>query len=437
MDRIARRSIRLFHEPSLVSPAYFSYHSIRKIFEPLNTFNVYSLVKWIISNWLYGFKVLCILLILVFQSVRVPGQPIDLAPHVLDTSSGADLGLMTLNQSQTTVAFKAKAGTNQYNHGAVLYPFGDSLYVQWQSSKRDEDGPDTRVLYASSADGEKWTKPRLLCKSDENQIVTNGGWWSFEDSIIAFLNIWPVDLEPRGGYTIYRTSKNGYTWSKPRPILDSKDEPVKGVIEQDLKVLPSGRILTAIHMQPGLHVSPFYTDQQSGRTGWTKGHISNLPAKPEMSRELEPSWFLQNDGTIIMVFRDQAGSFKILASQSKDNGKTWTTPAVTNIPDSRAKLSAGNLPDGTAYIINNPSGSKDRVPLSILLSADGKHFDRAYALRTEKDLPPMMYEGKYKRRGYSYPKSLLWKDDLWVAYAVNKEDIAITKVRLINGGIKP
>lgn len=62
-----------------------------------------------------------------------------------------------------------------------------------------------------------------------------------------------------------------------------------------------------------------------------------------------------------MVFRDQDSSFRQLASESTDRGVTWATPVLTAMPDSRAKQSAGNLPDGTAFLVNAPSGSIARA----------------------------------------------------------------------------
>ena len=181
-------------------------------------------------------------------------------------------------------------------------------------------------------------------------------------------------------------------------------------------------------MQPGLHVNPYFTDNPSGVKGWTEGEIRRLPSKAEMSRELEPARFYQNDGSIVIVFRDQESTFKKLASVSGDHGKTWSMPVLINTPDSRAKQSAGNLPDGTAYMVNNPSGNKDRFPLVITLSRDGKVFDKAFLLRGGNDLQQMKAEGKYKRSGFSYPKSVLWGEYLYVGYATNKEDVEITRI---------
>jgi hypothetical protein len=132
-----------------------------------------------------------------------------------------------------------------------------------------------------------------------------------------------------------------------------------------------------------------------------------------------------------MVMRDQASSFRKLASVSLDGGVSWSKPQLTNIPDSRSKQSAGNLPNGTAYLVGNPSGNRLRYPLALLLSRDGWVFDRAYLLRAgDEDLPPVRSAGRYKRKGFSYPKSVAWNGYLYVIYATNKEDIETTRVPL-------
>jgi len=347
---------------------------------------------------------------------------------LFDLSDTNSLGLPSLSKAESFVAYRAVKGESQYNHGAVLFPFKGKLYLQWQSSIQDEDAKETVVMVSTSSDGKTWSTAKKLVPARKKSTVTNGGFWSDGKTLVAFINVWPHDLSPRGGHVEYITSKNGEAWSEPKALLDFQGQPVKGVIEQDLKALPNGRILTAVHLQPGLKLTPFYTDDPLATSAWRLGRLKNLAYKPHISRELEPSWYLDASKHAVMIFRDQGGSFKVLSSVSEDNGESWSTPKVSNMPDSRAKLSAGNLPNGIAYIVNNPSGEKRRSPLVLSLSKDGKVFDKAFALHTEEGLPKMRFEGKYKRIGYSYPKSIVWNDALWVSYAVNKEDIAVTKV---------
>lgn len=133
-----------------------------------------------------------------------------------------------------------------------------------------------------------------------------------------------------------------------------------------------------------------------------------------------------------MLFRDQNGSFRKLASLSTDCGESWTKPVETNIPDARTKQCAGNLPDGSAYMVCCPSSGKWRWPLVLLLSHDGKVFDKAILLRSglSDDLPPRRYEGRYKTLGYSYPKAFVHQNKLYVGYSVNKEQVDCTIIPL-------
>lgn len=358
--------------------------------------------------------------------------PFQVAPEMFDPVQPATLGLSPPAVIDHVSVFRASLHGNHYNHAAVPFAFGDRLYVQWQTSAVDEDAPDTHVVYAVSDDaGLSWSAPARLAANRDDAIVTSGGWWHDGDTLIAYLNVWRGGVRARDAHVEYLTSRDGKHWSAPRPVHDAAGEPLRGVIEQDIHLLPSGRLLTALHRSPGLLVTPLYTDDPAGITGWRMAAMPNLPHAPEQGRELEPSSFLQRDGHVVMIFRDQGNSFRLLASHSSDNAATWSQPAITALPDSRAKQSAGNLPDGTAFIVNNPSGSKARVPLVISTSAGGERFDRAWLLRNgARDLPPQRYAGRYKRAGFSYPKSLIWRGWLFVAYAVNKEDIVITRVPL-------
>jgi hypothetical protein len=262
----------------------------------------------------------------------------------------------------------------------------------------------------------------------DHAVVTNGGWWTDGKRLVAFINVWPDDLQPRGGHVEYITSDDGFRWSSPQRLLMANGEAVKGIIEQDPKSLPSGRILTALHKQPGLMLKPFYTDDATGISGWRVGEMPNLPHGPEHSRELEPSWFTKADGTLVMVFRDQRSSFRVLAAESRDQGRSWSQPTLTAMPDSRAKQSAGNLPCGAAYLVNNPSGFNERSPLVVSLSKTGEKFTHAFLLGDRSDLPEMKYTGKHKRTGFSYPKSFVWQDYLWVSVTANKEDVVMIRV---------
>jgi hypothetical protein len=350
---------------------------------------------------------------------------------LFDFDQQETLGLRFARGLTTVTIFSPGEGDNKYNNGVVLFPFKDRLYAQWQSSAVDEDSNGTQVFYSRSTNGTDWDKPAALTEKWEGGLTTSGGWWRNGDTLVAFINVWPGSNSGfKEGYTEYITSVDGLHWEEPEPVTGADGQPVYGIIEQDVHALPSGRLITAFHMQPGLTCTPFYTDDPSGMSGWTAGEMKHMsPINGSMSREIEPGWFFRKDGAVVMIFRDQGSTYKKLASVSRDNGVTWTTPQVVDSPDSRAKQCAGNLPEGTAYMINNPSGNKNRFPLVIILSKDGFLFDKAYLLRGGgADLQAVRYKGINKSAGYSYPKSVIWGDYLYVSYATNKEDVELTRI---------
>jgi hypothetical protein len=364
----------------------------------------------------------------------VASAPYAVAPGLFDPAA-VDLGLHAAPGTGSFTVFAPSPAQDRFNNGAVPVAFKDRLYVQWQASREDEDAADTNVLYSHSGDGVRWSPPQVLAPAgDGGAMHSNGGWWTDGEALVAYLNVWPSGFQSGdGGWTAYMRSSDGIHWSLPQRVTGADGAPVEGIIEQDPHALGDGRIIAAFHTRPGMVVAPFFTDDPLGLSGWRRGAMANLAHEGRVSRELEPSLFLRRGGAgecAMMVFRDQASSYRQLASESCDRGERWSKPALTTMPDARAKQSAGNLPDGGAFLVNAPNADRVRVPLAATLSADGRVFDRSFLLRGRDTLPPLRHPGRYKRPGYHYPKSVVWNGWLYVAYAVNKEDIAVTRVPL-------
>lgn len=365
--------------------------------------------------------------------------PYAVAPDLFRTDR-PDLGLTRAAGTQTFTVFAPTEKTDRFSNGVVLIPFKGKLYAQWQSSARDEDSADTWVAYSVSDDGQSWSAPKALAPAGENGLMrSSGGWWTDGETLVAYANVWPEGFQSgAGGYAEYRTSSDGQTWSAPRRVMGADGRPVEGVIEQDPHRI-DGRVMTAFHLRPGMVAKPFFTDDPLGVSGWTEGRMANLPRdasnaaaahERRLSREIEPSLFRRADGCAVMVFRDEELSFRQLAAESCDRGVSWTTPVLTDMPDARAKQSAGNLPGGAAYLVNAPNSDRPRIPLAVTVAPDGRRFDRSWLLRGQGDLQPLRFEGKYKRPGYHYPKSVVWNGWLYVGYAANKEDVQVTRVPL-------
>ena len=351
------------------------------------------------------------------------------------------------------------------NNGVVMAAYNGTLYCMWQTSATKEDTPDTHIHYSISTDGgETWSAPQDLTDPNASSegYTSSGGWLVADDRLIAYVNTWlggtktsDTEWEPKPAYgkTRYIDMSNSSAISE---VTMEGGSELTAIFEQDPHVitLPNGtkRIINAGHFQTatiqgteynnGLYVNPIYTDYSTdGISGWKKATFSASAknSAQEQSREMEPSIFQKANGDLVMIFRDNeaqnAAERRVRASVSHDYGLTWSDPVATNLYDSKSKQCAGNLPDGTAFIVNNPVQSETRSPLVIHLSKDGETFSQSYLLRTGYTEDDDATGGIQDREGsagsgYCYPKAMGHGDYLYVSYSTNKEDVEYTRILL-------
>ena len=326
---------------------------------------------------------------------RFPGVP----EGLFDLTDTVTLGLARLSGCERIVVHESPG----YVNNVLLTAFDGKYYCMWQSSVKDEDTPDTRVVYATSPDGVYWEGPMDLAVPTDSTFVTPGGWLRRGETLTAVLNYICAPDRSKGGTAWFTSTQDGVAWSAPQPLRMADGRPLPGI----------------------LRVNPVYTDDPAALTGWTEAAFPAGEGSP-----LEPSLYVAIDGKLVMLFRDQASSFVKLASVSEDRGPSWTAPMKTNIPDSRSKQCAGTLPDGRAFWVGNPTGNKSRRALALALSADGYSFDKAFLLACPADLPSRRREGRYKTLGYNYPKAVVLGDTLWISLSINKEDAVLYRVPL-------
>ncbi len=342
-----------------------------------------------------------------------------IAEGVLDLSDTLSLGLSKCDSAEWIEVFRSDG----YVNNVVLTSFNGSFYCMWQQSERDEDTPDTRVMLSVSADGRSWSVPSVLVWPTQEYFASPGGWILNGDTLTALVNYTFAPDRSQGGKAYFISTTDGKTWTVPQPVLMADGTPVEGIFEQDPLTLPDGRITGAVHFRPGNVLCPVYTDDLSGVKGWKKASFPEGEGHP-----IEPSQYIARDGTLVMFMRDQSSSFVKLYSVSKDRGVSWSAPQKTDIPDSRSKQCAGNLPDGKAFWIGNPTGNKSRRALVLAVSEDGYLFDRASLLAGPADLPVRRKSGLYKTLGYNYPKAIVIGHDIWVSLSVNKEDVWLIRI---------
>lgn len=136
--------------------------------------------------------------------------------------------------------------------------------------------------------------------------------------------------------------------------------------------------------------------------------------------------FRRPDGSTVTV-RDNLKKRGFYYAAEKNNAEDYYPPAEeTNIPG-EAMPSAGNLPDGRAYLIANFDYRRN---MYIMLSKDGRVFDvarfvRGARFRAQKGI------GKPNRpSGPNYFRSMIVGSKLWVVYSISKQEIGLTTIEL-------
>src|SRR6185295_1580846 len=89
---------------------------------------------------------------------------------------------------------------------------------------------------------------------------------------------------------------------------------------------------------------------------------------------------------------------KIYESWSTDNGKTWSAPVATELPNPSSGIDAVQLRDGRSLLVYNHSPTA-RAPVHFAISADGKTWK-----------PPQMIETGESQ--YSYPAVIQTRDGM-------------------------
>ncbi len=353
--------------------------------------------------------------------------PIRVRPALFDQSRQKDLGLPTL-PGEHTVIYRATKDGYTFCHHPNLAVFNNRLYAMWSNGKVDEDANGQRILGCSTADGAQWTDPTVIVADPDGpgpRAAVAAGFYVYDDTLAAFYTsiVGGKQINPRS--TLYAVAtRDGKSWGAPRKIAT-------GFFIDGPRRMGDGRLLLngqTADRQPLL----IFSDSADGLSEWKPGVIppSGMFTFPE------PTWFRRPTGSLVMLFRTRSGHSRLYASVSDDRGKTWSRPMETGFPDATSRSFAGNLPDGTAYLISNPSTTPSteypsigrRTPLTIALSEDGVAFTRAFVVRSEPTR--MRFPGKNKLDGWQYPAAVAWNGWLYIAYSINKEDIGITRVRL-------
>ena len=323
--------------------------------------------------------------------------------------------------------------TGSYNHHSQLGKFKGKYFFAWANGYRDELTSGQKLLVSSSCDGLTWSDPVVIDGGEDgaSRSLCCVGMSATDDELIVMTRSDDVFREPeRAGmrrieadkrHVAAYASKDGEVWKHVYTYNDNIQcifEAPRPTRDGDLLCVSSTR------------------DSGPSMLRWTG---SSLLAEPEVIPVSFPagtefpygegSWYQTDEGRIVVFWRDEGQSCRLWVNYSDDGGRTFTTLARSDVPDSMSRIYAGVLPDGRRYLCGNAFPTlMNRRHLMLLLSDDGLTFDKVYMVINDPTSQRLM--GLLKADGYQYPCCLADGDRFLIGYSINKEDIACGLVDL-------
>jgi hypothetical protein len=366
----------------------------------------------------------------------------DLSTGGLKVASGLETYLVIRSNREHPELAEGLGWT--YQHHPDIAVWHGRLFVGWNSCQMDEDTWPSRELISSSVNGKDWTKPTEMFPQGVSTPLRMYFYLSPNRRMLLIaglrknqertkerdknsLVVREILADHSLGNIFTLKSPDEFTSKYPLPYDKSPD---KGFIEA-CKYLLSDNI---------------YLQQQdygnmvdaAKRMKWN--NPENWSGNDELKKEAENfgkamCFFERKDGALVGIGK------KRWVTVSVDNGKTWAQPTQPqSLITGMGKVWGQRTSDGRYALIYNPDLTR-RWPLVMLTSDDGITFYDPVALHG--DLPQRRYEGLYKDAGLSYHRGLSkWNNDgsikddaLWMVYSLNKEDIRVIRVPLVNNNL--
>jgi hypothetical protein len=315
-----------------------------------------------------------------------------------------------------------------------LVHYGGRFWCIWSDGPKVEDWPTQEIKYSTSDDGLKWSAARSLTGTpQEPHAFIARGLWVRDGQLLALA----AHYRGKGAF--------GTQDQKQLELLAYRYDKA-----QD-KWVPQGRLFdNAINNFPPQKLSSgdwILTRRDSrfnvtvligGRTALDDWKAFPVVRVGEVKgfRPDEPIFWPLPNGQLFALFRDNGGSQRLFHSKSRDEGRTWDTPVLTNFPNSSSKLFSMKTSRGYRILVLNANPKIGRRELHLAISTDSKTFTRL--ARLDVPSPPSIPESvsRIKKKFQSgiaslqYPHVIEHDGHVFIALSRGKVQIEVFRVRL-------
>ena len=292
----------------------------------------------------------------------------------------------------------ATAGLHCHCASLLKTQDGDCLAV-WYAYPCEEYEQGKLVLARRSATQKEWDEGRIILRS-ENYSLGNPVIFRAENDVIWIHyvilkgNYWD-DAELHG----ISSSDGGHSWSSPMLLWKERGM----MVRHPPVAAQNGRLLLPAYRENLKQSVILWSDPPYEK--WSEGHrFEGLPL-------IQPTLVRESSGRLSMFFRPTSIPLCIWRSHSTDEGKAWSAPVRTALPNPLSGISAVAVGEKIAMIYNHTE-EHQRYPLSFALSGDGglswdapHHFDE---VKFELSYPHFLSDGEGRVHGvYTYNRRMI------------------------------
>ena len=363
-----------------------------------------------------------------------------------------------------------------YNHGPILAELDGTFFMSWYNAPTGENYYKRSVFAYSTDNGLTWAEPNVLFTNFTDRGQENGPWTylpgdgdKLPNRLYTQSGTQDAGLHIEGIVSVMRqvglngspTKLGEIFWlnnTVPQgfehlgfPTYLEMDEQTRKDAEQIIKSMVRTTVEYPDAVSVSHHGKMVYNERSLYLVPGTRrlvnllrgeyaprnlsASICTLPSDPGAAPMApNPTSFSCRPGigdafmNLVEVLNLTTGNYKDVEPRICK----WSTPEMISIPDSHSRTCSSVLPGGGIYIVGNQI-AEGRDPVTLSVSKDGIHFNRAFSVRF--GAPPVIYPGEAKVVGFQYPGAMVLKNTMWVSYSVGKEDIGVTRFSLDEVGL--
>jgi predicted neuraminidase len=234
-------------------------------------------------------------------------------------------------------------------------------------------------IWFSRHDGKAWSPPEHVANGKQDDGKQHPCWnpvlfTAKDGSLLLFYKVGP---KPNSWWGMLITSADGgKSWSAPKRLPDG----ILGPVKNKPILLADGTLLCPSSTEDaGWRAHMEFASRADDKGEWKFTRTDALNDGKTFGL-IQPT-VLKHDGRLIALCRSK-GLAKIVALESADQGKTWSEPKPTDLPNPNSGIDGVTLADGRSLLVYNHT-PKGRSPLNVAVSADGKTWKPAAVLESE------------------------------------------------------